>query len=182
LVVEDFTSACQSIGHVDVVHIGNNDYDVRKRPGTGKYNPIETFLRQHGIFGKNALQKSVPDVIFSLERHQIALFLNRLFACDGWACVSNSDIRPHGNPQVGYSTPSERLARDIQHLLLRFGILSNLTFKEINYKGKRRPFWQLLISRKEDIEIFAREIGIFGKELDVEEVLITARRNEDHGN
>ena len=34
---------------------------------------------------KTADEKTLPGCIFKLERQQIGLFLNRLFAIDGWA-------------------------------------------------------------------------------------------------
>lgn len=182
LVLSDFTEACQEIGPVRVVQVSEYDYDVRKLDGAGKYNPVTTFLRKHDVFGKSALEKRVPDAIFGLNKRQVSLFLNRLFACDGWACVSSDPGRPHGRPQIGYASSSEQLARDVQHLLLRFGIMANLSERQVKYKDGHRVSWSLYIDRKRDIETFAREIGIFSKELQLEEAYLAAQQIDDRGN
>jgi len=48
-----------------------------------------------------------------------------------------------GQAQLGYATVSEKLARQIQHLLLRFGIIASLRKRNILYQDTRRPAWQL---------------------------------------
>ena len=103
--------------------------------------------------------KTVPNIVFKLEKSQLSLFLNRLFATDGWATVLNS-----GQSQLGYCTVSEKLARQIQHLLLRFGIIAALKKRSVKYNDTRRPAWQLDITDALSIKHFIAEIGIFGKE------------------
>lgn len=122
-------------------------------------NSVARWLQKLGLMGKGAAEKFIPPVIFTLERKQIALFLNRLFATDGWATVLSS-----GTAQLGYATVSEKLARQIQHLLLRFGIIASLRKRSIRYKNSRRPAWQLDITDSRSIQTFISEIGIFGKE------------------
>jgi len=122
-------------------------------------NPIAAWLDTLGLWGKSAHDKRVPDMIFELPRRQLALFLNRAFACDGSIYVQNGD-------QVGisYSTVSEQLARDVQHLLLRFGIVAKLRSRQMLYRGTRRPAYELRVLRQEDIARFVNDIGLFGKE------------------
>jgi replicative DNA helicase len=103
--------------------------------------------------------KTVPNIVFKLEKSQLSLFLNRLFATDGWATLLNS-----GQSQLGYCTVSEKLARQIQHLLLRFGIIAALKKRSVKYNNTRRPAWQLDITDAISIKNFIAEIGIFGKE------------------
>jgi replicative DNA helicase len=85
--------------------------------------------------------------------------LNRLFATDGWATVLTK-----GQVQVGYASVSEKLVRQIQHLLLRFGIIASLRKRNVFYKDTRRPAWQLDVTDSRSIQKFISEIGIFGKE------------------
>ena len=129
-------------------------------------NPVTRWLETLGLWGKSAHEKFVPDVVFELPREQLALFLNRAFACDGSIYIQNKD-------QVGisYSTVSERLARDMQHLLLRFGIVAKLRTRQVLYRGSRRPAFELRILRQDDIVRFVREIGTFGKEKAAEKAL-----------
>ncbi|QSV62170.1 MAG: replicative DNA helicase [Dolichospermum sp. DL01] len=103
--------------------------------------------------------KTVPNIVFKLEKSQLSLFLNRLFATDGWATLLNS-----GQSQLGYGTVSEKLARQIQHLLLRFGIIAALKKRSVKYNNTRIPAWQLDITDAISIKNFIAEIGIFGKE------------------
>ncbi len=129
--------------------------DARKN---GK-NPLARWLDQLELLGCHASKKTVPDLVFRLIKPQQAMFLNRLFATDGWATVLAS-----GQAQIGYATVSERLARQIQHLLLRFGIIASLRRRYVKYGETRRVSWQLDITHAESILTFASAIGIFGKE------------------
>jgi replicative DNA helicase len=122
-------------------------------------NPLVAWLDGLGLWGKGAAEKFIPAPVFTLPREQVALFINRLFATDGWATVLSS-----GQAQLGYSTVSERLGRQLQHLLLRFGVIASLRERRVKYAGGRRTAWQLDITDARSIRAFAREIGIFGKE------------------
>jgi replicative DNA helicase len=139
-------------------------FDAPVEPGSAAIhkngdNPVKQWLAEIGLWGRSAHTKHVPAQIFELPREKIALFLNRAFTCDGSIYVQNED-------QVGisYSTVSERLARDMQHLLLRFEIVAKLRYRTVPYRGTRRTAYELRIVRQEDIARFVREIGIFGKE------------------
>jgi replicative DNA helicase len=129
-------------------------------------NPVVSWLATLSLWGLSAHGKRVPAAIFELPREQLAIFLNRAFACDGSIYVQNGD-----QPGISYSTVSEQLARDIQHLLLRFGIVAKLRRRQIRYRDTRRTAYELRVLRQEDIARFVREIGIFGKEQAAEEAL-----------
>ena len=122
-------------------------------------NTLTLWLQELGLWGKNAHAKTIPQLVFGLQPNLIALFLNRLFATDGWATVLTS-----GQSQLGYATVSEKLARQIQHLLLRFGIIAALKNRSIKYQNERRQIWQLNITDAKSIKNFIDEIGIFSKE------------------
>ena len=111
------------------------------------------------IGDKDAQTKTVPAMVFRLKRSQISLFLNRLFATDGWATVL-----PSGQALLGYTTVSEKLARQVQHLLVRFGIIAALKKSSVKYKKTDQLTWQLDITDALSIKTFISEIGIFGKE------------------
>ncbi len=125
----------------------------------GGKNVLTRWLEELGLWGKDAHAKSIPPAFFRLPRPQVALLLNRLFATDGWAAVTGDK-----QAQLGYGTVSERLARQVQHLLLRFGIVSRLRRRAVKYRGTQRRAWQLEIASPESIRAFAEEIGMFGKE------------------
>jgi replicative DNA helicase len=116
---------------------------------------------------RSASRKEIPSAAFTLPRPQLALFLSRLLATGGWASV-----RPEsGRALVGYATVSQRLARHVQHLLLRFGIIAGLRRTIVARQGTRWEVWQLEIADPASLRAFAHEITIFGKEAQVREVL-----------
>lgn len=117
------------------------------------------WLQELGLWNKNAHDRAIPQLVFTLQPYLTALFLNRLFATDGWATVLKS-----GQSQLGYATVSEQLARQIQHLLLRFGIIACLQERSVKYKSEYRQVWQLDITDTKSIKNFLDDIGIFGKE------------------
>ncbi|MEL6928546.1 MAG: replicative DNA helicase [Cyanobacteria bacterium J06600_6] len=129
-------------------------------------NSLTLWLKDLGLWGKNAHQKTIPQLVFSLQPHLVSLFLNRLFATDGWGTVLAS-----GQSQLGYATVSEKLARQIQHLLLRFGVIAHLKERFVKYKQERRKIWQLDITDAKSIKSFIDDIGIFGKEASCDSIL-----------
>jgi replicative DNA helicase len=128
-------------------------------------NTLLFWLRSIGLAEYTAHHKFVPDFIFTLQKPLIALFLNRLFATDGWASVLSS-----GQAQLGFASVSKKLICQVQHLLLRFGIIAPLKHRAVKYKQERREAWQLDITDARSISTFITEIGIFGKEVAIEKV------------
>ena len=127
----------------------------------GQANPLTAVLRAHGLMGKNAHQKRVPEAVFRLPKQPLALFLNRLFATDGSAWWTESG---RGYGRVSYASVSAQLVRDVQHLLLRFGLNARVRRRLVSYRGQRRPSLELELMGASEICQFAEEIGILGKE------------------
>jgi replicative DNA helicase len=134
-------------------------------------NPLTRWLTDQGLMGQGASQKHVPASVFRLVPEQLAVFVNRLFATDGWVTVLAS-----GQAQVGYASTSERLARNVQHLLLRFGIVAKLRQRWVRYRESRRVSWQIDITDARAIRCFADRIGAFGKEAALDNVLAALGR------
>jgi predicted phage terminase large subunit-like protein len=107
-----------------------------------------------GIRDKNSATKTVPDRIFRADQATQALFLNRLFACDGHATTA-------GNGIIGYASKSRDLIDGVAHLLLRLGIACSI---QKNDTGRFGTQWRLAIGTRDDCERFASLVGIFGKE------------------
>ena len=161
-----FGRLCEALG-VAPESLAPGGYD---RIAKNAPNRLTRRLESWGLMGRNAHGKFIPAEIFSLGRSQIALLLNRLFATDGWATVLAT-----GQAQAGYSSVSERLIRQVQHLLLRFGVVASIRRRTVAYRDVRRPAWQLDITDAVALRTFAAEIGIFGKEAAVKRVLETLR-------
>jgi replicative DNA helicase len=145
--------------------------------GIAHRNNLTEWLKQLGLWNKNAHEKTIPDIVFRLERSQLALFLNRLFSTDGWASVLAS-----GQSQLGYASVSEKLARQLQHLLLRFGVVAALKHRSVKYQDTRRPAWQLDITDACSIRNFIDEIAIFGKAAAVQQVADAIANRKPHTN
>ena len=140
-------------------------------------NALRRWLDQLGVWGCAARDKFVPDPVFRAPREELALFLNRLFATDGWATVLAS-----GQAQLGYCTVSEKLARQVQHLLLRYGVIAALCERSVKYRGSRRQAFQLNVTDPGSIRAFIEEIGIFGKEAAAERVARALEGKRRHAN
>ncbi|MBZ0279203.1 MAG: DNA repair protein RadA [Anaerolineae bacterium] len=121
--------------------------------------PMMRFLEQVGLRYTVASTKSVPDCIFTLPQEQLALFLNRLFTCDG-SVYYNAE----GQAGISYSTISPRLAEDVQHLLLRFGFISKLRTKHSLVNGKPYIAYEIQLLGINEIKRFLDTIGILGRE------------------
>ncbi len=168
---EDFIKSVKEFGGVEAIksNSANRTFALQVRKIGGKKsgkNALTDWLKNLGIFGCNSHTKFIPKEVFTLKKELIALFLNRLFSTDGWASILTS-----GQIQVGYCSVSEEMIRQIQHLLLRFGVIANLKKRAVKYKNSRKTAWQLDITDALSIKTFANEISIFGKEEIFDEIL-----------
>ena len=120
---------------------------------------LRIYLENLGIYGKLSPQKHIPKEIFQLPRYQLALFLNRLFSCDG-SIYKHKGIHGHAW-EISYSSASETLIRQVQHLLLRFEILSKLRKKEIHKNDKKFVAFELILKGSNVLK-FINSIGFFG--------------------
>ena len=120
----------------------------------GKRNPIASWLDSFGLFGCRSHEKFIPASIFSLPKKQLALFVRHLWATDGSVTVSAT-----GAVRVYYSTTSERLARELQGLLLRFDIRARLRAVGNSYG---RPQWTVDVRGAKDQKLFLHDIGVHG--------------------
>jgi replicative DNA helicase len=137
----------------------DNEFDVEAgasyTKASCKTNPVTNFLREQGLWGKYAFEKAIPSSVFELPQNKLALFLNRLFACDGGVFISKT-----GQVRIGYGTASEKLARQVQHLLLRFGILAKFRSKQHH----ERVQFEVEVLHTPSIACFLEQIAIKGKE------------------
>ncbi|HEV3467775.1 MAG TPA: DNA repair protein RadA [Pyrinomonadaceae bacterium] len=117
------------------------------------------FVESVGLRFTTAKTKSVPDCVFRLPRKQLALFLKVLFSCDGSVYVN-----AEGQPGVSYSTISERLAQDVQHLLLRFGFVARLRTKRSRVNSRPYVAYELQLLGIAEVKRFLSEIDIWGRE------------------
>jgi intein/homing endonuclease len=121
------------------------------------YNSLINWLKEIGLYGKLSPNKFIPDIIFTLPKNRLALFLNRLFSCDG----SIFKDKENANWKISYSSSSNELIKQVHHLLLRFGVVSRIRDKIIKLNNRNHLSYELDI-KGEFVNIFLNEIGFYG--------------------
>jgi intein/homing endonuclease len=150
-------------------HGGHEDEDVVKfirndgKARTVRPNGMQWLQHRYDL-QHPAKHKRVPAKFYGLSDRQLALFLNRIWACDGWLTKSSNDVC-----EVGISLASEAFIRDLQQLLLRLGIRSHVRPRTMHYthNGERRskPAWSLNVTDGEGVIAFLDAVGdVYGKE------------------
>jgi DNA repair protein RadA/Sms len=129
------------------------------RDNADRQNAAARILNDLGLRFISAADKAVPERIFRLPRHQLALFLRTLMTCDGSVYVSRN-----GQPGISYSTISRRLGEDVQHLLLRFGLVATLRTKMSLVGGCSYTAYEVAVFGVPEVKRFVDVIGILGRE------------------
>ncbi len=120
---------------------------------------IAEWLDELKVWGLRAHEKFVPEKVFQQPKEAIAIFLRHLWATDG--CLGVNGNSNH-HPGIYYATSSKKLAEDVKTLFLRVGI--NARIRQIPQKGTGRDQFHVIVSGKQDIEIFIAEIQAVGQE------------------
>jgi hypothetical protein len=151
VVREDFLQAVEEAG-CDFAEYQNakGAIHVRVKARTGTENNVLRFIREVGVDGLKSAEKFIPEFVFGLKRERMALFLNRLFSCDGCAELK----------KISFSSTSIRMVRQVQHLLLRFGIVGIIRDK---YREGELYGAEIYIAQKDDVLRFLDEIGFYGE-------------------
>lgn len=156
-VLSDVAYAAEGM-QVELRQSPGQPYQYRVTAGRGVPNPVTEMCRRHGLWGKHSHDKFVPEAIFGLTDHNIRRFLSVLWGCDGHIYAGARFA------QIGYSTISHRLARDVQHLLLRLGIVATIRkLKRDVYEGTDRTAYEVRITGQDDMRRFVDEVGACGK-------------------
>ncbi len=125
----------------------------------GKHHPIMNWFAELGISPVRSYEKRVPEAVFTSGEKQIRLFLHHLWATDGnisWKKLAGRKDAA----AIYYASSSFELARDVQHLLLRLGIWSNV--KKV-LQGKYRPMYHVHIQSAPVQLKFCELVGSFGE-------------------
>ena len=159
------------IGRHIGVCIGRGDTAWQLR----EYNELHNALCEFDLYNRHSHEKFIPpDFIAKLDKRQIALFLNRLFATDG--CYSISKDRKY----IGayYTSTSETLIDDIRLMLKKLGIdaIKALWKKPGDIGGRpdiisRHYAYSLVISRAYDLVRFYNLVGIYGKDTRIQHLI-----------
>lgn len=177
--IEDFTHNALKFPNAKI-HLNRSKRTISAYVGRtvrNKTNSMYAWAQSLNILGKTATEKEVPEVVHQYPNSLLAVFLGKLWQGDG--CVSIA------NTQTYYATSSKKLAEDVQHLLLRFGILSKIYTKKFKYRDELKIGWTVVITGNEHLAMFKETIGqyLLNKKRSDLEILCTlsARRTNNRG-
>jgi len=168
---EDILSIARDAAHAigaEVVYRSGCDYDF-----TGvvdRVSIVGKILRDLGIDKKKAVSKTIPDEVYQLPPIQLSRFLSIFWMCDGYVDDTGPTI----------VLASERMVRQIQSLLLRFGIQSSVSYKKSSCNGKDFDSWRLRVYAS-SWESFSVAISLWGEKLESFTELLGRDRNSNVG-
>jgi replicative DNA helicase len=151
--------ACRPISTVD----GATQLHVHGR--FGERSKVLDYLELVGVHELASIDMFVPDFVFGLKRDKLRLYLSRLFSVDG---------RIETSGRLIYRTTSLRMARQVQHLLARFGVVALLRGVERVERGGELDAVDLAICTKADVVRFIDDVGFLGEKSHRAEVVRAA--------
>lgn len=145
----------------------------------GVRNPIVKWLDEElKIFDQRSRIKVIPNLVLSEANGGIRLFLKHLWSTDGCIYIYKGKIK--NKITLYYATGSNKLAIQVQHLLLRLGIVS--TIRPSAKKGYE-DIYNIHIQGKESQLKFLKEVGIAGeKKVKVKEAIKFLQGIEENPN
>ncbi|MBI2651443.1 helix-turn-helix domain-containing protein [Candidatus Woesearchaeota archaeon] len=113
--------------------------------------PLVRLIRDNFPETKKALNSEIPHKILKSKDNIAASFLRGFFDAEGYSSE---------NQRVGIGINNRLLAKQLQMLLLRYGIISSF----LEYDNRRNPYsknarYTLDISEKKSLELFKKKVG-----------------------
>ncbi|MCV7302184.1 intein-containing DNA gyrase subunit A [Mycobacterium barrassiae] len=102
------------------------------------------------LVGQRSADKAVPDWMWQSAAAVKRAFLQSLFEGDG-----SCSALPRNTIQISYSTRSGRLAKDVQQMLLEFGVISR---RYLHATGEHK----VVITNRAHADMFAKQVGFGG--------------------
>ena len=134
-----------------VVEINKSCFSVRvRRIDRKRQIGAVTWLRALGVWDCGARAKQLPPEVFELCDSNIALLLARLWEGDG-----GFSMKGHAS----YDTASSSLASQVQHLLLRLGIVARRYRRTRSYRGRKLEHQVITVTGEEPLRLFWRYVG-----------------------
>lgn len=129
---------------------------------------LRRWLAANGLGYCLSKDRVVPSCILQASKESSREFLRALFEGEGH--VSKTHIE--------YSTASEELGRQVQVMLLRFGVVANRSHKKV--KGRDHVYWRLTICGNDALK-FQAEIGFLSsRKRDALTACLDRPRNTNH--
>jgi replicative DNA helicase len=121
------------------------------RPRLHRRYPVGEWLERLNLRDRPAGSLFVPRSVFSLGGDQLALFLRHLWSTNGWVARQGRYV------SLGFRTADHQLARDVQLLLLRFGVSARLHPLHLDV-----PQYLLFVHGARNQRRFLDRIGVHG--------------------
>ncbi len=151
--VDDFVRAADAFENVActvAVHQGTFSVYAKRRDRTRRPG-IMDWAEGLGILGKNARTKEIPPAAFELRGRQLGLLLSRMWEDDGHIDLAGRSL--------SYATASSKLARHVQHVLLRLGISSRVRAVPPPCK-EGHVGYQVCITGNANLKAFADHVAV----------------------
>ncbi|HET7666563.1 MAG TPA: intein-containing DNA gyrase subunit A [Mycobacterium sp.] len=132
-----------------------NDRVVIQRTPPAEFGHLDALRRSRlaDLIGQRAADEAVPQWLWKSPAAVKRAFLQALFEADG-----SCSALPRNTIQVSYSTRSGRLAKDVQQMLLEFGVISQ---RYLHAVGEHK----VVITNRSHAELFAKLVGFSGLKL-----------------
>jgi replicative DNA helicase len=104
---------------------------------------LTEWLTETGLWETHPTERAFPPTVWSWSRERLSALLQFLFRYAGFT---------DSHSAIGVEIVSYRLAQDIQHALVRFGVLAEL-------KQTDSLRWQVAVSEQESLAAFQNGIG-----------------------
>jgi len=124
-------------------------YVGQENPSRG--NILMRWIKELDLHKKRATNKFIPSEIFAQKNESLSILLGKMWQGDGTVSLKND--------QIFYATSSERLAHDVEHVLLRLGVMSSIHKKKFRYRDTLRPGYTVVVSHQDNIQKFANSCG-----------------------
>ena len=135
---------CEGWAAEDRAGFDRDDLDGRDR-----FEPTGSALGP--LTGPRVHAKRIPERVWGATMPYKRAFLQSLFTGD-----ESSSLLPPDPIQISYSTSGVALAREVQQLLLEFGVISRLR------RPGGRAETQVVITNRRDARLFSERVGLLG--------------------
>jgi replicative DNA helicase len=139
-----------------------------------KHHPITDWYKKLGLERVRSYEKRIPHIVFECPNHQLALFLHHLWSTDG-NISSTLTKRKKFITSIYYASSSKLLCEQVQHLLLRLGILS--TVNTVRSSKGYRNMYHLRIQGSQNQEMFLHTVGCAGERGKIVPQLLEDQKN-----
>ena len=110
-----------------------------------------TWLSSLDLYDPETDMPVIPREVFSLPPEQIALLLGRMWATGGEVSWKGDEFT------VAYRTPSRRMASQVQHMLLRLGVVSQV--KKHTLEDATSVHYEIRVLHAAFLQRFAHQVG-----------------------